>query len=85
MITPLPHSSFFDDDHDDDEHIYPIEKMNLRREGPMPTGSHRYAHIGSRRTKKYRASQHRIAMAQGGFTRRRQKKVLAKPAMPFAA
>ena len=79
MITPLQHGSFFDDDHDDDEHIYPIEKMNLRGEGPMPAGKHRNARAGSRRTIKYRENQHRIAVTNGGITRRRRKKPLKIP------
>ena len=78
MITPLPQGSFFDDDHDDDD-IYSIKKMNSRGEGPMPAGKHRNARAGSRRTIKYRENQHRIAVTNGGITRRRRKKALKIP------
>ena len=75
MIAPLQEGPVLDD-HDGGDDYHPFEKMNPRPAGPMPANRHRRARIGSCRTRKYRATQARVAVTCGGIMRRRQKKVL---------
>jgi len=83
MIAPRQDGPFFFDDHDGDDDYHPLEKMNPRPAGPMSASRHCQARIGSCRTRKYRATQARVAVTCGGMTRRRQKKVL-QPSVAIA-
>ena len=87
MIAPRQDGPFFDDRYERDDGYQAayqtLEKMNPRPAGPMPASRHRQARIGSCRTRKYRATQARVAVTCGGMTRRRQKKVL-QPSVAIA-
>ena len=76
----LPKIDWFFNDNDYQGDTYrPLEKMNPRREGAMPTSSHRGRRIGAYRKGEGRPAQFKKASTVGGMQYRRRKKVLLAP------
>ena len=76
MIMQPKTDWFFNDNDYQDDRYHPLEKMKPRREGAMPTSSHRGRRIGAYRKGEGRPGQSTKATTVGGMQYRRRKKVL---------
>ena len=79
MIMQPKNDWFFNDNDYQDDRYHPLEKMKPRREGAMPTSSHRGRRIGAYRKREWRPGQFAKATTVGGMLYRRRKKVLLAP------
>ena len=79
MIMQPKTDRFFNDNDYQDDRYRPLEKMNPRREGAMPTSSHRGRRIGAYRKGEGRPGPSTTAATVGGMQYRRRKKVLLAP------
>ena len=79
MIMQPKTDWFFNDNDYQDDRYHPLEKMKPRREGAMPTSSHRGRRIGAYRKREGRPGQFTKATTVRGMQYRRRKKVLLAP------
>jgi hypothetical protein len=79
MIMQPKTDWFFNDNDYQDDRYRPLEKMNPRREGAMPTSSHRGRRIGAYRKGEGRLGRFTTAATVGNMHYRRRKKVLLAP------